>query len=435
MGDIVLEKTQGSMAGARFGSDLQPGGGILARKRRAARRRNARKQLLYVSTCLAGAFLLAGCTDLASSFTSRTTPPRPVRSMLEARQDKVVSQTWDFSCGAASLATVLRYQFGDPVTEREIVETMLRATDARLVIARDGFSMLDLKHFAERRGYEADGYGKMSITDLEEMAPVIVPLELHGFNHFVVFRGRMGDRVLLADPVFGNRIMSVNELREDWKTRSGFVVSRRDAPHLANRLAVNASDFPIAPRPAPALDAAIRLAKAQPEPQAPSETGPVAGAVGPSPAVPPSAPPPQKTSASAPPPVPSPPTTSAAAPPPQKVSATVPNRGRASPQASAPKTVTDALLKRGGALLAAGDILGARLAYQRAAEDGDGRAALAMGKTYDPVYLKDAGVFGVHAQPDRAAEWYAKAAALGEHEASMRLTRLRNGANRIASSN
>jgi predicted double-glycine peptidase len=374
-------------------------------------RRSVSAQLLHLSTCLAGAVLLTSCTDL-TSFVSRATPPRPVRSMLEARQDKVVSQTWDFSCGAAALATILRYQFGDPVTEREIVETMLRATDARLVLARDGFSMLDLKHFAERRGYQADGYGKMSITDLEEMAPVIVPLELRGFNHFVVFRGRMGDRVLLADPVFGNRIMSVDELQQDWKTKSGFVVSRRDAPHLANRLAVQASDFPIAPRPAPALDTAIRLAKAQPAPQTPSETGPVAGAVGP-PQVPP--PPP--------------------APPPQKTSAVVPVHGQARAPASVPTSITDALLKRGGALLAAGDILGARLAYQRAADGGDGRAALAMGKTYDPTYLKDAGVVGVQAQPDRAADWYAKAAALGEREASMRLTRLRGIASRMARSN
>ena len=34
----------------------------------------------------------------------------PVQSLLEYRQRNVVIQKWDLSCGAAALATLLRYQ-------------------------------------------------------------------------------------------------------------------------------------------------------------------------------------------------------------------------------------------------------------------------------------------------------------------------------------
>jgi hypothetical protein len=97
---------------------------------------------------------------------------------------------------------------------------------------------------------------------------------------------------------------------------------------------------------------------------------------------------------------------------------------QADPAASTTDMITSALLKRGRELLMAGDISGARLAYQRAADSGSGQAALAMGKTYDPNFLRETGVRGIHADPKKAMEWYAKAAALGEREAAGRSVRL-----------
>jgi hypothetical protein len=40
----------------------------------------------------------------------------PVRSLQEIRQEGVVIQKWDTSCGAAALATVLTYSLQDPVS-------------------------------------------------------------------------------------------------------------------------------------------------------------------------------------------------------------------------------------------------------------------------------------------------------------------------------
>jgi len=90
-----------------------------------------------------------------------------------------------------------------------------------------------------------------------EQAPIMVPLSLHGYNHFVVFRGRRGDRVLIADPAWGNRTLRVADpfitpiidvALEAWIDspeigKVGFVVMRREGSTPPNRLAPRASDF------------------------------------------------------------------------------------------------------------------------------------------------------------------------------------------------
>src|ERR671914_1792831 len=102
--------------------------------------------------------------------TSETVPSRiqPVRSLLEIRRGNVIVQQWDISCGAAALATILTYQYGDQVSEKRIAEAMLRRTDPLRVKHRGGFSLLDLKRYAEMRGFQADGYTGVSLADLEK---------------------------------------------------------------------------------------------------------------------------------------------------------------------------------------------------------------------------------------------------------------------------
>ena len=67
---------------------------------------------------LASAALSIGFISLPAY--SSSAGAAPVRSLLELRQDKIVMQEWDLSCGAAALTTLLRYQHGDTVTEKEV---------------------------------------------------------------------------------------------------------------------------------------------------------------------------------------------------------------------------------------------------------------------------------------------------------------------------
>jgi predicted double-glycine peptidase len=53
----------------------------------------------------------------------------PVQSVLEIGQDRVMIQKWDLSWGAAALGTLLRYQFGEPVTEKEMAPALMSRTE------------------------------------------------------------------------------------------------------------------------------------------------------------------------------------------------------------------------------------------------------------------------------------------------------------------
>jgi len=179
-------------------------------------------------------------------------PEPPVRSLIELRRHNVVIQQWDLSCGAAALATVLRYQFGESVTERGVALGLIDRPEyyanPELVRRRRGFSLLDLKRFVDARGYRGIGLGRLTLSDLVQRAPVIVPVHLQGFPHFVVFRGTARDRVLLADPAFGNVTVTRAAFEDAWIDyaevgRVGFVVHRDGGRAPPGRLRARPREF------------------------------------------------------------------------------------------------------------------------------------------------------------------------------------------------
>ncbi|MGD8790211.1 MAG: C39 family peptidase [Burkholderiales bacterium] len=176
----------------------------------------------------------------------------PVRSLTEKRHENVVLQQWELSCAAAALATILRYQYGMAVTERSVALGLINRNEyianPDLVRLRNGFSLLDLKRYVDEIGYEGIGLGQLAVADLIDRAPVIVPVSVRGYPHFVVFRGATSDRVLLADPAFGNVTMSIVKFAEAWIDyrklgRVGFVVTRSGTLVPPGRLRARASDF------------------------------------------------------------------------------------------------------------------------------------------------------------------------------------------------
>jgi predicted double-glycine peptidase len=191
------------------------------------------------------AVLVAAATSFPATAGPASEPPggKAIRTLVAIRNEQVVRQQWDYSCGAAAIATVLTYQLNHPVTERQVALGILRHEDAKLVRARLGFSLLDLKLYAATQGFAAAGFGQMSLDDLDGMAPAIVPIRVHGFRHFVVYRGRRGDRVLIADPSFGNRTLPTDTFKKVWANNVAFVVFNPSDPHPPNRMGAPAELF------------------------------------------------------------------------------------------------------------------------------------------------------------------------------------------------
>jgi TPR repeat protein len=74
------------------------------------------------------------------------------------------------------------------------------------------------------------------------------------------------------------------------------------------------------------------------------------------------------------------------------------------------------LVRCGDAAVGVGDIVAARLLYERAANLGSGDGARSMGKTYDAEFLRRAGVHGIRADQTAATAWFHKATALGDRK-------------------
>jgi predicted double-glycine peptidase len=181
---------------------------------------------MTVWRCLSGALILP-LLVLSVSFAggeltqagSGMTPAAVTRhSLKELRDRHVVKQRLDYSCGAAALATLLRYYFGEETSEQDIIEWLkARLTkDEMGVKAVRGFSLLDLKYVAQEKGYRAAGF-KLTLEQLGQLAaPTIVPVQPFGYKHFAVLRGVDRGRVFLADPARGNLRMSLERFSSEW---------------------------------------------------------------------------------------------------------------------------------------------------------------------------------------------------------------------------
>jgi hypothetical protein len=135
------------------------------------------------------------------------------------------------------LATILTHHYHDKTSEAVIITSILRITDPIKIKARGGFSLLDLKRFVESRGYEGRGYAGLSLEELAGLVvPAITPVKTRGYDHFVVFRGIRGDRVVLSDPAFGTVTMKTSQFAEMWKGGVGFIVLPRTPVATANGL-------------------------------------------------------------------------------------------------------------------------------------------------------------------------------------------------------
>jgi len=98
---------------------------------------------------------------------------------------------------------------------------------------------------------QGKSYGKLSLQDLINFSPILIPINLKGYNHFVIFRGKIGNRVLLADPAWGNRTLTINKFNKAWIdfpkiSHVGFIVSNHNnSKNFKNQLTATQDDFMI----------------------------------------------------------------------------------------------------------------------------------------------------------------------------------------------
>jgi len=139
-----------------------------------------------------------------------------VVSMREAKFLNLIEQHTDFSCGAAALATILKYAYErSDITERDVLQGLFSVSD-RVEVMRRGFSLLDIKNYLATVEMRGRGY-KIPSENLEKIkVPCIALLNIKGYRHFVVFKKVLDGRVYLGDPALGNRIMAKENFLAGW---------------------------------------------------------------------------------------------------------------------------------------------------------------------------------------------------------------------------
>ena len=141
------------------------------------------------------------------------------------KDENIVKQQFDYSCGSAALATLLNYYLGENFTEEQVIQGLMEYGDIKQLEERRAFSLLDMKRFVTVLGYQGTGY-TAELEDLKKLdKPCIVPIEFFGYRHFVVYRGIYGDHVFFADPFMGNISFTLSEFEEMWHRNIVFIVT------------------------------------------------------------------------------------------------------------------------------------------------------------------------------------------------------------------
>ena len=135
----------------------------------------------------------------------------PVASWKTIRDSRIIKQDLDYSCGAASIATILSEHYGLAITEEQILQIMDKK-DMRA-------SFDDMANALKEMGFRGVGYAA-SFEQLTKLKiPVIVYTKHRKDDHFSVLRGISRSTVWLADPSLGNRTYSKYQFLKMWETR------------------------------------------------------------------------------------------------------------------------------------------------------------------------------------------------------------------------
>lgn len=139
-----------------------------------------------------------------------------IESWVERRDEGVVKQSLDYSCGAASLATMLTYELGRSTSEQEVLELWLE--NVQEAGGRDegllyqGLSYAEMNQVVERLGFAAGGVAIPLELVPALKHPVIIYFEVFGQPHFSVLRSANSRGIELADPSWGIVFITYPEL-------------------------------------------------------------------------------------------------------------------------------------------------------------------------------------------------------------------------------
>ncbi|MCR2064404.1 C39 family peptidase [Campylobacter helveticus] len=136
-----------------------------------------------------------------------------VKSYQEIKNEKVIRQNYEESCGAASLATLINILDDSNLTELDLLKAM-----SGQQLYTDMVSFADLNDAVKKLGFQSKSY-KIDRKILESImsVPILVKIEDDPrFPHFVVIINHKGNYLQILDPSYGEYISSKREFYSVW---------------------------------------------------------------------------------------------------------------------------------------------------------------------------------------------------------------------------
>ncbi len=160
-------------------------------------------------------FVCADVTIRQNEFTIK----KPIVSWIEVRNQNLVRQNFDYSCGSAALSTILSHYYDMNITEEDILSDALKAKGVNqdlnaLEGQGNGLSFYDLSEFVKVKNFKAIGMA-LGFEELKKLKiPVIVFVKIRKQEHFSALKKIDENYVYLADPSFGNIRINHTKFKE-----------------------------------------------------------------------------------------------------------------------------------------------------------------------------------------------------------------------------
>lgn len=136
-----------------------------------------------------------------------------VKSYQELKNQRVIRQTYEESCGASALATLINLIDDKHFSELDLLKTM-----SQKELYTDMVSFADLNEAVKQLNYESKPYqiNKELLDELTNI-PLLVKIEEDPrYPHFVVIINHKGDFLQVLDPSHGEYISSKAEFYSVW---------------------------------------------------------------------------------------------------------------------------------------------------------------------------------------------------------------------------
>jgi len=179
------------------------------------------KNIIYIIILIISLCLGSRVSVCASNF--------KILSMKELKEVDMIRQTHEYSCGAASLATLMNMFGTEKVSEIDILKSVFgeKLPVEKVKVGKKDIYKLralnleDLKKVAESMNFKVvalEALNNFEFNTIIKLKPAIVRLKLYDEKlHFVVIKDVYENWVYISDPAYGNFRVPIRQFLKFWE--------------------------------------------------------------------------------------------------------------------------------------------------------------------------------------------------------------------------